>query len=91
MARLLTALALVASAGAFAPAATQTRSASALSAYVPQGLSASEYAAKKAAAAEAAVLFRGDAGYTSGRSPSDAGRHLGSTSYRALSTKAEGR
>ena len=49
MARLLTALALVASAGAFAPAATQTRSASALSAYVPQGLSASEYAAKKAA------------------------------------------
>ena len=42
-------LALVASAGAFAPAATQTRSASALSAYVPQGLSASEYAAKKAA------------------------------------------
>merc|ERR1711991_456262 len=28
---------------------TQTRSASALSAYVPQGLSASEYAAKKAA------------------------------------------
>ena len=49
MARLLTALALVASAGAFAPAATQTRSASALSAYVPQGLSASEYSAKKAA------------------------------------------
>ena len=52
MARLLTALALVASAGAFAPAATPSssaRSASALSAYVPQGLSASEYAAKKAA------------------------------------------
>ena len=49
MARLLTALALVASAGAFAPAATQTRSASALSAYVPQGLSEAEYKARKAA------------------------------------------
>ena len=36
------------SAAAFAPAATQART-SALSAYVPQGLSASEYAAKKAA------------------------------------------
>ena len=48
MARLLTALALISSAAAFAPAATQART-SALSAYVPQGLSASEYAAKKAA------------------------------------------
>ena len=48
MARLLTALAFVASAGAFAPAATQTRRLGALGVRA-QGLSASEYAAKKAA------------------------------------------
>ena len=48
MNRIIAALALISSAAAFAPAATQART-SALSAYVPQGLSASEYAAKKAA------------------------------------------
>ena len=47
MNRLIAAL-FLGSAAAFAPAATQART-SALSAYVPQGLSASEYAAKKAA------------------------------------------
>ena len=47
MNRIIAAL-FLGSAAAFAPAATQART-SALSAYVPQGLSASEYAAKKAA------------------------------------------
>lgn len=48
MNRLIAAL-FLGSAAAFAPAATQTRSASALSAYVPQGLSEAEYKARKAA------------------------------------------
>ena len=47
MNRLIAAL-FLGSAAAFAPAATQTRT-SALSAYVPQGLSEAEYKARKAA------------------------------------------